>query len=145
MTAEIHNLPSKAPAQSLSALRPDSLRPTEPAKAAALISPNLALVRPVSMTDEQAEEWLMVAAKEIAHIPADILADACAKARRKNTHHGQIVPTLIAESEERIAYRRTIHAPRIPPERRIEEQRWKPDKNELAEIHAQVAESLKAK
>lgn len=98
------------------------------------------------MNDSAAQEWLAVAASEVAHLPPDILADACAKARKKCTHHGQIVPNVLEASHEWLSARRAIVKPeRIPHERRIEEKRWTPTQAEIAAIHAEVAESLKAK
>lgn len=98
------------------------------------------------MNDNAAQEWLAVAASEVAHLPPDILADACAKARKKCTHHGQIVPNVLEASEDWMSARRSIVRPeRIPHERRIEAPSWRPTQDEIAQIHREVAESLKAR
>ncbi len=65
-----------------------------PAETINHLSANLALVRPVGMSDDMAEEWLAVAATALADIPVDILADAAATARQECSHHGQIVPAI---------------------------------------------------
>ncbi len=53
-----------------------------------------ALVRPVSMNDEAAAEWLAVAVNELAGYELPRLRQGFAAARRQCTHHGQIIPTI---------------------------------------------------
>ena len=60
----------------------------------------LALVRPVGMTDSAARDWLAAAVAELRNIPPSILARACDEARKTVTHHGQIIPAIIAASNE---------------------------------------------
>lgn len=69
------------------------------------LSACLALVRPVGMGQAEAEEWLAVAATTVS-LPEDVLADAAMEARKTCTHHGQIVPAILRESEERMNWRR---------------------------------------
>lgn len=64
------------------------------------IAANLALVRPVSMNDEAAAEWLAVAATELdGYVFADVKA-ALSKARATCTHHGQILPTVLQNMKD---------------------------------------------
>lgn len=60
----------------------------------------LALVRPVGMTDGAARDWLAAAAAELRSIPPAVLERACAEARKTVTHHGQIIPAIVAASAE---------------------------------------------
>lgn len=87
------------------------------------LSACLALVRPVGMGQAEAEEWLAVAATTL-DLPEDVLADAALEARKTCTHHGQIVPAILKESEERMRWRRArrpkddelVALPAPPPE-----------------------------
>lgn len=63
------------------------------------LSACLALVRPVSMSDDAATEWLTVAAAEISGVSRSRLNAACRTARRECTYHGQILPTILRELE----------------------------------------------
>lgn len=60
----------------------------------------LALVRPVSMTEEAAAEWLAVAANELAGYRRGSVLAALSEARKRCTHHGQIVAFTIKEMED---------------------------------------------
>lgn len=60
-----------------------------------LVSACVALVRPIGMSDSAADEWLMVAAGDLAGHKTKLLKAACAEARKTCTHHGQIVPTIL--------------------------------------------------
>jgi hypothetical protein len=55
----------------------------------------MALVRPVTMSDDAVTEWLAVAAREVAAMRPSAFRAACGDARRKCTHHGQIVPEIL--------------------------------------------------
>lgn len=111
----------------------------------ALLSTCLALVKPVGMSAEDADAWLITAAREVSYLPCDILAEACREVRRTATHHGQIVPGIIREGEERYQNRRKIVGPRpLPPEQQIEYHRWAPTREELEALKAQAASNLKA-
>lgn len=101
------------------------------------------------MSQEDTDAWLMTAAREVAYLPADILADACAATRRVATHHAQIVPTVIREGDERLASRRAIIRIRdrgklAPPERQIEHHKWAPTREELEALKAEAVSNLKA-
>lgn len=72
----------------------------------AQLSACLALVRPVGMTENETMDWLAVAADCLSDLPDDILETGCRIARRKCTHHSQIVPTVIGETEELMRWRK---------------------------------------
>jgi hypothetical protein len=96
---------------------PASLEPVGAAKAVALVSPNLALVRPVGMTDEMVDEWLTVAGQTLARYPLDILARGCEVARNTVSHHGGIVPAVCQYCDEALAGRRDQLSPYLVTER----------------------------
>ena len=77
--------------------RPKPL-PLSKAEVVSQLSGCLTLVRPVSMSDDMASEWLAVAANEVLGFaeqrPARFKA-ACERVRRECSHHGQIVPTIL--------------------------------------------------
>jgi hypothetical protein len=70
----------------------------------AQLSACLALVRPVGMTEGETEDWLAVAAEAIEHIPPHILEWGAKAARQKCTHHSQVVPTIITETRDAVAW-----------------------------------------
>lgn len=63
------------------------------------LSACLALVRPVSMTEDAAAEWLAVAASELAGYLLLSVEAGLSDARQRCTHHGQIVPHVIKYME----------------------------------------------
>jgi hypothetical protein len=73
-----------------------------------LLSSCLALVRPVGMTADEAEDWLGVAVGEVIHYPASVLHYAAVEARRTCTHHSQIVPAIVEAVDERMAHHRRM-------------------------------------
>jgi hypothetical protein len=115
-------------------------------QAIALLTTCLALVRPVGFTDDNARDWLRVAAGEIGYIPFGILENACGEARRTATHHAQIVPAIIKYADERLAHARSIDiaAPREPMFALPREPRWIPTLEELEQLKANAAASLRA-
>lgn len=85
-----------------------SLRGYEWASAEGLLpqlSACLALVRPVSMTEDAAAEWLAVAANELAGYGKKITEAALSDARQRCTHHGQIIPHVIKYMEDATPWR----------------------------------------
>lgn len=119
----------------------------------ALLTSCLALVRPVGLTDDNARDWLRVAAGEVARIDLDLLTEACAEARRSCTHHGQIVPRIIKATEERMAERASAWR-RERELREWDEARkrtklpapepWQPTAAEIEAIKQEAADRLKA-
>jgi hypothetical protein len=65
----------------------------------------LALVRPVSMSEEAAAEWLAVAASELAGYQRWLVMSGLTEARKHCTFHGQIIPTAIKHMEEATPWR----------------------------------------
>jgi hypothetical protein len=74
----------------------------------------LALVAPVGMTEEARGEWLAVAWATLRHLPADLLAIGCARARESCDHPARIVPAIVAETRALIARRRAALRPADP-------------------------------
>lgn len=66
------------------------------------------------MTAGEAEDWLRVAVGEVLKYPANVLHHAAGEARRTCTHHAQIVPTIIAEADERMAHIRRMAELSVP-------------------------------
>lgn len=119
-----------------------------PTEAVALLSTCLALVRPVGLTDRMADDWLAIAAQEVAYIPLDVFHDACAHARRTCHHHGRIVPTIVAYSDPVIEQRRkhvsAMQELALTPQKIEVPKAWLPTQEELEAIKAQTAASLSA-
>lgn len=65
----------------------------------------LALVRPVGMSEAAAAEWLAVAAGELAGYSRPLVLAGMADARKRCTHHAQIVPHVITWMEEATPWR----------------------------------------
>jgi len=58
------------------------------------------------MSEEARGEWLAVAWATLAHLPADLLAIGCARARETCDHPAKIVPAIVAETRALMARRR---------------------------------------
>ena len=94
MDIEIHDPNAAQPA------RPASVsQPVSPQEAVALLTSCLALVRPVGMTEDEAEDWLSVALGVVGEYSASSLRVAARKAQKSCTHHAQIVPTIVEHCE----------------------------------------------
>ena len=112
------------------------------------------MVRPVGLTDDNARDWLRVAAGEVADIQTDLLEEACAEARRTCTHHGQIIPAIIKHSEDRMVPRRKLAAiQRAAADEAIRRQHqqdlpapdvWHPSQDEIDEIKRLATRNLRA-
>lgn len=99
------------------------------------------MVRPAWMTDETAAEWLTVAASDLAHMDVRTVAAAAKEARATCTHHGQIIPAILASravSDERQfqALKRGLGWPTKPQQ--LE------DKSETQKLIESTARNLKA-
>lgn len=55
----------------------------------------LTLTAPSGMTREDRDEWLMVAAPELADLPSMLFDDAVAHARRTADHPAKIIPSIL--------------------------------------------------
>jgi hypothetical protein len=74
----------------------------------------LALVVPVGMTEEARREWLAVAWATLSHLPPDILSIGAKKARQTCDHPSKIVPTILAETQQMMTWRREVSGPALP-------------------------------
>lgn len=119
MTDNVHQLPSPQPGRAPFASR-SGLRPASTEQAIGLLTGCLALVRPVGMSSDEAEDWLAVASGAVAELPFDLLRDGCETAKRTCTHHGQIISTIHKAVEDRLAQRRRLaNSEYIPPARQL--------------------------
>ena len=105
-----------APVRQPNVSLPASLAPASPAFAAAHLSSCLTLVRPASMTDEQAEEWLAIGAQDLADFPEDVIEMACRHARRVCRFPSEVIPAAVAHCEETMRIRRREFRPRMAAE-----------------------------
>lgn len=103
------------------------------------LSRNFALVRPVTMSDDAAAEWIAVAAAEFDGYRLDQLAAALEAARRDCTHHGQIVPFVFKWLETEA--NRFNYAARKRPDRRTA---LPPASPQVAGLIANAAKALSA-
>ena len=94
MEIEIHAPNAARPARPESA----SLH-ASPQEVVALLTSCLALVRPVGMTEDEAEDWLSVAIGAVIEYSATSLRAAARKAQKTCTHHAQIVPAIVEHCE----------------------------------------------
>ncbi len=100
---------------------PECLQPAGASFAVAHLSGCLSLVRPVGMSDDEADEWLSIAAGEVAEFPSDLIEAGCKRAKRSATHHSQIVPRVVDHCEDAMKVLRNAFGPRVVPiERRLE-------------------------
>ncbi len=81
----------------------------------AMLSASLALVRPVGFTAQETAEWLDVAFDAVSHLPYEIFEKGAKAARRTCTHHSQIIPAIISETKDAMAW----HNRERPIERRL--------------------------
>lgn len=61
----------------------------------AALSRCLTLTAPSGMTQHDRDEWLMVAAPELADLPSMTFDDACAHARKTCDHPAKIIPAIL--------------------------------------------------
>jgi len=71
------------------------------------------------MSEEARGEWLAVAWATLRHLPADLLAMGCARARQTCDHHARIVPAIVAETRHALERRREALRPEPPPAHRL--------------------------
>lgn len=87
------------------------------------LSASLALVRPVSMSEDAAAEWLAVAASELAGYSKLMVEAGLSDARQNCTYHGQIVPHVIKWMQGSTPWRMgqplARHLPAKPEQRSI--------------------------
>lgn len=105
----------------------------------------LALVAPAGMSEEARRDWLTVAWATLGHLPADMLSTGCKAARQKCDHPAKIVPTIIAETDQMMRWRKeTANYAALPPptKRHVMDRRGEPmseaDTAKLNEILANL-------
>lgn len=113
-----------------------------------MVASALALVRPVGMGEEAADEWIALAANELRDIPADLLEEAVVAVRRTCTHHGQIVPTVFAHVQDRWDERKRLRFGHIErgPRRKADPaptEWWQPSAEELEAVKRGLADKLR--
>jgi hypothetical protein len=101
----------------------------------------LALVAPVGMDDKARREWLEVAWETLKHLPADLLAFGCRKAREQCDHPSKIVPAILRETEGSMRWRQQTSrddslALPAPTKRHVMERRGEPmSEEDTAELN----------
>lgn len=80
--------------------------------AVAMLSASFALVKPAGITPKETKDWLRVALDTLSHLPPHILEAGCRAARLTCTHHSQIVPAIVAETREALAWH---NRPKVAP------------------------------
>ena len=80
---------------------------------AAELNRALALLRPVSMSDETASDWLAAAIAETADMPDALFRQGVSEARKSCTFHGQLVPAIRAPQKRVDDYRASLGMPSI--------------------------------
>lgn len=76
---------------------PMSLEPCGAKLGTAELSACLLLVAPTGMREAERKSWLAVARKTLSGMPADLLQQGCAAARRQADHPSKIVPCIFRE------------------------------------------------
>lgn len=79
------------------------------------------------MTEEARSDWLRVAWMTLSHLPSDLLERGCKKAREKADHPSKIVPYILKEVEDDLAWRKRMAPPAQPTTLRITHKPEKPD------------------
>lgn len=87
------------------------LVPVSRAEFAAELTPCLALVSGVGMSQSDQRVWLNAAYKALDGIPIALLKRGCAAAMRTADHPSKIVPAILAEVRETWAWRRNAASP----------------------------------
>lgn len=114
---DINPVTVSAPQRGLPSKCLDRLTPASNVEFRNELTACLALTAPAGMTEEGRGEWLAVAWETLKHLPADLLAMGCRKARETCDHPSKIVPTIIAETKESIRLRQRIaewERPQLP-------------------------------
>lgn len=85
--------------------RCDRLAPATLKQGKAELGACLTLVSPSGLTADDRKEWLAVAMQTLSGIPADLLAEGCAEARKRCRFPSEIVPMIVQEVETRWKWR----------------------------------------
>jgi hypothetical protein len=84
---------------------------------AAILTPCLALVAPMSMNEEDRKLWLRASFVALGHIPFDLLEQGAKKAMATCTYPNKIVPTILEHVSDQAKWRTEKRGQplRIPP------------------------------
>ena len=88
--------------------------------ALAELSACLTLVSPSGMSADDRTEWLKVAHRTLAEVPADLMERGCTEARKTCRFASEIVPAILAEIEQPMKWRKANAARSAPPPKVIE-------------------------
>lgn len=118
------------------------LAPATPDAFAKELTACLALVAPTGMDQSARTEWLKAARITLGHLPEDMLAAGCRKAREIADHPAKIIPAIMAETAEWLEMRRSsipaqpmIEGPAAPRSANaLMDARGKPMTNEETEV-----------
>jgi hypothetical protein len=105
---EINPPMALAPQRGLPSQSSDRLAPATSAVFRNELTACLTLVAPAGMTEEARRDWFAVAWATLKHLPPDILAIGCKKARETCDHPSKVVPTILAETKEMLGWRRDV-------------------------------------
>lgn len=83
-----------------------ALEHSDPDQIVVALMPVLALVGAAGMTQADREEWLHAAVDALRHIPSDLLASAASRARLSCDHPSKVIPFIVKDSAESLAFRR---------------------------------------
>lgn len=98
--------PNQLPAVLSTSFEQERLRPIEPERLVAIVSPALALAGGVGMNEAGRREWLLAAGMALGHLPEDLLKAGVGAAMRIADHPSKIVPAIIAETADNLELRR---------------------------------------
>jgi hypothetical protein len=112
---EINPPMALAPQRGLPSQSSDRLAPATSAVFRNELTACLTLVAPAGMTEEARRDWFVVAWATLKHLPPDILAIGCKKARETCDHPSKVVPTILAETKEMLGWRRGSARPSAEP------------------------------
>lgn len=85
-----------------------ALRPASEADFRRELTACLSLAAPTGMNAQDRKEWLIAAWGTLKHLPADMLAAGCRKARETCDHPSKIVPAILAETSDWLETRRNV-------------------------------------
>lgn len=103
--------PQEQPSQYLAAMeRITNLTPATKTEFRNQLTACLVLTAPSGMTEEARSDWLRVAWMTLSHLPSDLLERGCKKARETADHPAKIVPIIMKEVEDDIAWRKRMQS-----------------------------------
>jgi hypothetical protein len=100
-----------APQRGLPSKCSDRLTPASNVEFRNELTACLALTAPAGMTEEGRGEWLAVAWETLKHLPPDLLAMGCRKARETCDHPSKIVPAIVEATKDSMRFRHEYDRP----------------------------------